>query len=158
MYDDKSFFPTLEDIQNPLPPSELERLLEEYQNESPNVSIQTKFNLAWGLIKCNATSEQKKGLDLLIKIYAEAPGRRRECLFYLALGSFKLGDYTASRGYCNALLKLEPENVQIAELKTQIEKKLNKEGLMGMAIVGGATAAVGITATLLGVFLGNRRR
>lgn len=158
MYDDKNFFPTLEDIQTPLPAAELEKLLQQYQDELPEVSVQTMFNLAWGLIKCNAAAEQKKGLDLLVKIYSDSPSRRRECLFYLSLGSYKLGDYTAARRYCDALLRLEPGNAQTLYLKSEIEHQLNKEGMIGMAILGGSVAAVGAAATLLGVFLGRKKR
>lgn len=158
MYDDKSYFPTLKDIETPLPPAELEKLLVKYHEEQPDPSIQTMFNLAWGFIKCNTSSEQKKGLELLVKIYSESPSRRRECLFYLALGSYKLGDFTAARRYCEALLRIEPDNAQTLDLKAEIEKQLNKEGMIGMAILGGTVAAIGTAATLLGVFLGKKKR
>jgi len=158
MEEERGYFPTIADIQTPLPEGELEILERHYQKEQPHVSVQTRFNLAWGYIKSNAAADQKKGLDLLVGIYNDSASRRRECLFYLALGSYKLGDYTAARKYADILLQHEPQNRQIVALRQEIEEKLNREGLVGMAIVGGAVAAVGAGATLLGVLLGKRRR
>lgn len=151
------YFPTLSSVQQPLPHEQLEILEKHYAQEQPNASVQTRFNLAWGYVKSNATTEQKKGLDLLVGIYRDSPSRRRECLFYLALGSYKLGDYTAARKYADVLLEYEPQNRQIFQLRQEIENKLNREGMIGMAIVGGAAALVATGATVLGVVLGRKR-
>lgn len=155
--DEKGFLPTLADIQTPLPRSELEILERHYEKEQPHVSVQTRFNLAWGYIKSNSSADQRKGLDLLAGIYNDSTSRRRECLFYFALGSYKLGDYTAARKYADVLLDYEPQNQQIIALRQEIEEKLNREGLVGMAIVSGAVAAVGAGAAILGVLLGRRK-
>jgi len=49
---------------------------------------------------------------IYIEIYNEIPERRRECLYYLALGNFKLGEYTEARKYNDKLIELEPGNLQ----------------------------------------------
>lgn len=152
------YFPALDDIQHPLPKEQLDILEKHYQREQPHASTQTKFNLAWGYVKSSAATDQRKGLDLMVQIYRDSPPRRRECLFYLALGSFKLGDYTTARKYTDTLLRYEPGNHQVIALRQEIEDKLNKEGMIGLAIVGGAAAAaVGVAATVLGATLGRRR-
>ena len=109
-----------------------------------------------GLIKSNTRSDQQEGVRLLSEIYRQAPERRRECLYYLALGNFKLGSYAEARRYNDLLLDLEPGNLQATSLHDLIEEKVQKEGMMGMAIVGGIAVAVGVMGSML--FKGTRRR
>jgi len=63
---------------------------------------------------------------LMIEIYKEAPGRRRECLYYLALGQYKLGHYNEARRYNDSLLEKEPRNMQALSLKALIEDRVAK--------------------------------
>lgn len=102
-----------------------------------------------GLIKSNARGEQQEGVRLLTEIFRTAPERRRECLYYLALGNFKLGNYAEARRYNDLLLDKEPGNLQAASLRSLIDDKVSKEGLMGVAIVGGIAVAAGIVGGLL---------
>jgi mitochondrial fission 1 protein len=101
------------------------------------------------LIKSNARGEQQEGVRLLTEIFRTAPERRRECLYYLALGNFKLGNYAEARRYNELLLDKEPGNLQAASLRSLIDDKVAKEGLMGVAIVGGIAVAAGIVGGLL---------
>jgi fission 1 protein len=59
-----------------------------------------------------------------IDIYKEVPDRRRECLFYLALGHFKLGNYNDARKFNDSLLEFEPHNGQARALRTEIEDRV----------------------------------
>jgi len=93
---------------------------------------------------------------LLTDIYRNSPERRRECLYYLALGNYKLGNYADARKYNELLLGLEPENLQAGSLKGLIDDKVAKEGMMGVAIVGGLAVAAGLVGSLL--FKGARRK
>lgn len=109
-----------------------------------------------GLIKSNIRSEQQEGVRLLSEIFRSAPERRRECLYYLALGNFKLGNYAEARRYNELLLDHEPGNLQAASLRQLIDDKVAKEGLVGIAIVGGVALAAGVVGGFL--FKGSRRR
>jgi mitochondrial fission 1 protein len=109
-----------------------------------------------GLIKSNIRTEQQEGVRLLSEIFRSAPERRRECLYYLALGNFKLGNYGEARKYNDLLLDYEPGNLQAASLRQLIDDKVAKEGLMGVAIVGGVALAAGLLGGLL--VRGSRRR
>ena len=85
-----------------------------------------------------------------------SPDRRRECLYYLALGHWKLGNFAEARRYNDLLLDLEPANMQARSLGGLIEERVQREGLVGVAIVGGlAVAAAGIGALLM---RGTRKR
>ncbi|KAF3025337.1 Tetratricopeptide-like helical [Penicillium mononematosum] len=151
-----SNLPYAADAESPLKPAELQVLRAQYEKEGDYVGIQTKFNYAWGLIKSNIRSEQQEGVRLLSEIFRGAPERRRECLYYLALGNFKLGNYGEARRYNDLLLEKEPANLQAASLGSLIDDKVAKEGLVGVAIVGGLALVAGVVGSL--VVKGARRR
>ncbi|KAK5757843.1 Mitochondrial fission 1 protein [Elasticomyces elasticus] len=138
--------PYAADAESPLKPAELQVLRSQYEKEGEYVSLQTKFNFAWGLIKSDGRNDQQEGVRLLSDIFRASPDRRRDCLYYLALGNYKLGNYGEARRYNDSLLELETGNLQAHSLRSLIDDKVAKEGMMGVAIVGGlaAAAAVGV--------------
>ncbi|CAK4032674.1 Mitochondria fission 1 [Lecanosticta acicola] len=148
--------PYAADAESPLKPAELQVLRSQYEKEGEYVSLQTKFNFAWGLIKSADRSDQQEGVRLLSDIFRASPDRRRECLYYLALGNYKLGNYAEARRYNDSLLEIEPNNLQAQSLSQLVEDKVNKEGLMGMAIVGGLAVAAGVVGGM--IFKGAQKR
>ncbi|KAF2837215.1 mitochondrial fission 1 protein [Patellaria atrata CBS 101060] len=141
--------PYAADAESPLKPDELQVLRAQYEKEGEYVGIQTKFNYAWGLIKSTSRSEQQDGVRLLSEIFRNSPDRRRECLYYLALGNYKLGNYAEARRYNDLLLEKEPANLQAGSLKGLIDDKVQREGLVGVAIVGGIAVAAGVIGSML---------
>lgn len=137
------------DAELPLSADELRVLRAQYEKEGEYVGIQTKFNYAWGLIKSSQRNEQQEGVRLLSDIFRSSPDRRRECLYYLALGNYKLGNYAEARRYNDLLRDLEPNNLQANSLKELIDDKVAREGLVGAAIVGGLAVAAGVVGSLL---------
>lgn len=67
-----------------------------------------------------------------------------------------MGNYAEARRYNELLLDLEKENLQAQSLKSLIDDKVAKEGLMGAAIVGGLAVVAGVVGSLL--IKGARRR
>jgi len=151
-----SNLPYAADAESPLKPAELQVLRAQYEKEGDYVGVQTKFNYAWGLIKSNQRNEQQLGVQLLSDIFKTTPERRRECLYYLALGNYKLGNYAEARRYNDLLLDKEPGNLQAGSLRQLIDDKVAKEGLMGVAIIGGAAVVAGIVGGM--IMRGSRRR
>ncbi|CAJ0755971.1 366_t:CDS:2 [Entrophospora sp. SA101] len=147
--------PYVVDADIPLSPEELNVLRKQYLREGKDVTTQTKFNYAWGLIKSKKNTEQEEGVKLLKDIFKESKERRRECLFYLALGHNKLGHYNIARSYNNELLSMDPENSQALSLKKKIEDSLNKEGKLGIAIAACLTT-IAVVGTILVTSLGRR--
>ena len=43
----------------------------------------------------------------------------------------------------DALLRTEPSNMQATELRRVVEKKMKREGLLGLGLLGGAAALIG---------------
>ncbi|RYP79608.1 hypothetical protein DL769_002847 [Monosporascus sp. CRB-8-3] len=147
--------PTDFTLDSPLKPSELQVLRAQYEKEGEMVGVQTKFNYAWGLVKSNSRNDQQEGVRLLSDIFRASPERRRECLYYLALGNYKLGNYAEARRYNDLLLDKEPANLQAADLRRLIDDKVAKEGLMGVAIISGVAVAAGVIGGIL--FRGRKR-
>lgn len=79
-------------------------------------------------------------------IYEHEPARRRECLYYLALGHYKLKNYTEAKKFLDRLLEKEPNNMQAISLNGMIERDVKSEGLVGMAIAGTAVTIMGAIA------------
>lgn len=133
----------------------------QYQKElaQNHVTTQTKFNYSWGLVKSPMRDHQVEGVRLLqgvyipsllrtiesyrmstIEIYRAEPARRRECLYYLALGHYKMGNFEEARkfnGVSNLLfedilsaysdpqallIEKEPTNLQAQSLGQLIDR------------------------------------
>ncbi|CAG8512183.1 8276_t:CDS:2 [Paraglomus brasilianum] len=132
----------------PLGNAELEVLKGRYQKELPEVTTQTKFNYAWGLVRSRRQTCNKEGIKLFYEIYNESRERRRECLYYLALGHYKVGEYRKAKEHNNQLLQLEPNNQQALSLAEVIDEKVNREGIIGAAITG---VLVALGALVVGI-------
>lgn len=93
--------PYAADAAQALSPAELAVLRNQYETEAAqgHVSIQTQFNYAWGLVKSDRRQDMVEGVNLLAAIYREAQNRRRECVYYLALGHYKLGNFEEARRF-----------------------------------------------------------
>jgi len=150
--------PYAADISLGLSPEELAVLREQYQNEQAKgwISTQTKFNLAWGLVKGNARQGQvSEGIAILMDVYRTDANRRRECLYYLSLGHYKLGNYSEAKRFNDLLLEKEPHNLQAKSLGQLIEKAVTQEGYLGLSLAGGAALVGGVL--LASLFSGRRR-
>jgi fission 1 protein len=106
-------------------------LRKQYESEGSYVGVQTKFNYAWGLIKSTRRGEQQFGVRLLTEIFRDHVERRRECLYYLALGHYRLGNYAEARRYNDILLENEPTNSQALSLRGLVDDKVAR-GMSGM--------------------------
>lgn len=107
------------------------------------VTVGTQFQYAWCLVRSRYTNDMRRGTVLLEELLnGGSPQVQRDCLFYLGIGNYRLKDYTNALKFVRGLLKIEPNNRQGADLEKLINKKMKKDGLLGMAIVGGAAVAV----------------
>ena len=147
---EKPIYAALEELEQPLSSKQLEILKNQVDSEQPTPSPQSLFNYGWGLIKANNHKKQQEGVDTLSALYRDVPAMRRECLYYLSLGSYKVGEYTNARRYIEVLLKGEPDNSQARDLKDLIENKVTRDGLIGIGIAGGVVAVgLGIIGGLM---------
>ncbi|KAI9490973.1 mitochondrial fission 1 protein [Zychaea mexicana] len=146
--------PMAQEAESPLSPAEIEVLRRQFVKEGEYVTIQTKFNYAWSLIRSADRQQIGEGIQLLTEIFHDSPERRRECLYYLAIGHYKIGNYSEARKFNLELLKHEPRNEQARDLDRRIDEKVSKEGAIGLAIVGGV---VTVGAALLAAIVKRSR-
>lgn len=102
----------------------------------------------------------QKGIILLEDLYKTHEEGQRDYLYYLAIGTARLKEYTKALSYVKSFLLIEPGfilsgfvdlvinrvflgNQQVISLQQTIKKKMEKEGLVGMAMAGGVVLAVG---------------
>lgn len=135
-------------------PEDLLKFEKKYNNEllKGAVSRETKFEYAWCLIRSKYTDDIRKGIVLLEELVQKATkDDSRDFLFYLAVAYYRLKEYERALKYIRTLLKNEPGNKQALELEKLIDKALKKDGLVGMAIVGGIGLGVAGLAGLIGL-------
>lgn len=86
---------------------------------------------------------------LLQELYNSHDEGQRDYLYYLAVGTARLKEYNRALSYVQSFLNIEPGNQQVLALQTAIKKKMDVEGLKGMAITGGAVLAIGAVVGLV---------
>lgn len=151
-----NYLPTLEDANDPLMPQQLEILRQQVVNEGgDDATIQSRFNYAWALIKSSDVNDERLGIKILTDIYKESPTRRRECLYYLTIGCYKVNEFSMAKRYVDILYEHEPNNKQVQILKRMVEDKIQRETVKGIAIGAGVIAGV---ATVIGIISKSRRR
>lgn len=94
----------------------------------------------------------RKGILLLEELLPKgSKEEQRDYVFYLAVGNYRLKEYEKALKYVRGLLQTEPQNNQAKELERLIDKAMKKDGLVGMAIVGGMALGVAGLAGLIGL-------
>ncbi|KAK2141716.1 hypothetical protein LSH36_1053g00029 [Paralvinella palmiformis] len=135
----------IDEVVDPADLKKFEKIYAEQSGRGP-ASTKAQFEYAWCLVRCRSPQDLRKGTVLLEDLFHRVGDdhAKRDYLFYLAVGHTRLKEYEKALKYTEAILKVEPKNHQAAQLREHIKKKMKIDGLVGMAIVGGAAAvAVG---------------
>ncbi|XP_004346793.2 hypothetical protein CAOG_05108 [Capsaspora owczarzaki ATCC 30864] len=129
--------------------------VERFEREHNDLILRTgsstdnaKFNYAWCLVKSRFRGDNRRGIEMFQDLLASGD-RDRECLFFIALGYYRLGEYPNARVYVKRLLQIEPRNRQALQLDAAIDKLVSKDTLIGAAVVGGLSVIVGLGIMLL---------
>ncbi|CAH2072906.1 unnamed protein product [Thlaspi arvense] len=103
------------------------------------------MRLSWALVHSKTPADIQRGIAMLEAsvVSDSSPMKLREKLYLLAVGYYRSGDYSRSRDYIERCLEVEPEWRQAQTLKTAIEDRIVKDGVIGVGI---AVTAVGIVA------------
>lgn len=111
--------------------------------------LTAKFQYAYALLRSAHSQDIKHGINLLENLYYEGEqSAKRDYLYYIAIGQTRLKNYNLALDCTDQFLQFEPKNYQALKLKTYIKERLTKEGLIGMAITGGAALAIGSLVAL----------
>ncbi|KAJ7313062.1 hypothetical protein JRQ81_004328 [Phrynocephalus forsythii] len=133
---------------------DLQRFEKKYNAElnAGSISKGTTFEYAWCLVRSKYNEDIKKGIVLLEELLPKgSKEEQRDYVFYLAVGNYRLKEYEKALKYIRGLLKTEPGNMQALELEKLINKAMQKDGLVGMAIVGGMALGAAGLAGLIGL-------
>ncbi|KAG8176419.1 hypothetical protein JTE90_018409 [Oedothorax gibbosus] len=136
-----------------VPADDVETHRRDYETQlaSGKHDLQTTFQYAWCMTHSKNINDLKKASVLFEEIFKEGTeDLKRDSLFYLAISETKQRNYCSAKKYIQAFLTVEPTNVQAAQLKNYIEKRLKKDGITGMALFGAAAVFGGVTAIAVG--------
>ncbi|VEN41460.1 unnamed protein product, partial [Callosobruchus maculatus] len=111
-----------------------------YKND---VTPKAQLEYAWCFVRSKYLADIQKGIILLEELYKTHEEGQRDYLYYLAIGSARLKEYSKAMNYVRSFLTIEPGNQQVLSLQQTIKKKMEKEGLVGKAMAGGVVLAVG---------------
>ncbi|XP_014211354.1 mitochondrial fission 1 protein [Copidosoma floridanum] len=118
-----------------------------YNEQLHNGSVDQKaqFQYAWCLVRSKYPADIRKGIMLLEDLYANnGESEKRDSLYYLAIGNARIKEYSQALSYVRSFLQIEPGNTQVQHLEQIIKKKMDREGLKGMAIAGAIVGVAGI--------------
>jgi fission 1 protein len=87
--------PTLNEAYEPVDASQL-AFLQTSCNSQPNA--QNTFNYAWALLRSTHRHHIQSSIQVFEEMSSKYPARATECLYFLALAEYKLGNYQVSRG------------------------------------------------------------
>ncbi|EFC43557.1 predicted protein [Naegleria gruberi] len=133
-----------------------EQLLETSSNEKERA--QSSFTLAILYVKSGNEALIHKGIKLLESILRDhsdifneimvddSSHYKRDCLYLISLGFFFLRDYAKAESAVAKLLDFDYQNEQGLRLKSLIKrkkKKVERDGMIGLALAGGASLAIG---------------
>ena len=103
---------------------------------------------------CEASTTTTSAKALLRKGGAAAQREQRGAAGFRPLpghGDYRLKECEKALKYVRGLLQTEPQNHQAKELERLIDKAMKKDGLVGMAIVGGIALGMAGLAGLIGL-------
>ncbi|VIO99754.1 fis1-related protein, putative [Brugia malayi] len=109
-----------------------------------NPSAVAIYSYAHGLIKSN-NRNVRKGIKLLEDLLRKEVEdiSKRDYVYYLAIAHTRLKEYDRALAYVDILLSAESNNRQALDLKDLIQHRMKKDGIIGMAILGGGIAVIG---------------
>ncbi|KJH42445.1 hypothetical protein DICVIV_11556 [Dictyocaulus viviparus] len=133
-------------------PYDLEKFREVYETQlrrGPPSAI-AAFNYGTALIR-STKKDVIEGTSILEKLLHEEPDdvNKRDYVYFLAIANARLRNYDRALAYIDILLAAETHNRQATQLRQIIEKRMKKDGLFGLAVIGGgALVLTGIVAML----------
>ncbi|EGT35968.1 hypothetical protein CAEBREN_10980 [Caenorhabditis brenneri] len=110
-----------------------------------SVTRENQIALAIALVGSENPKEIEEGVAILEEIVKDTIHSEdaRVCIHYLALAHARLQNYDKSVNLLDALLRTEPSNMQATELRRVVQKKMKRDGLLGLGILGGVAAVIG---------------
>merc|ERR1712130_9245 len=106
----------------------------------------SKFQYAHGLVHSEKKRDILDGIRLLtelLKEHSDDVQAQRDYAYYIAIGYYRKREFEKCITKCTQILKLEKDNHQAKDLLAAAEKKLQRDGLIGMGVAAGAVSLLG---------------
>ncbi|TDH65047.1 hypothetical protein CCR75_008976 [Bremia lactucae] len=100
-----------------------EEYLQEQEKEQP--SHQVKLRYAVALAKSRKRDDKYRAIALLEDLLAQNYALK-ESLYWIALTLCELGEYRASRSYCERLIRVDPSHLKAQQLHKQMKEVVAK--------------------------------
>ena len=102
-----------------------------------------QFQFALNLIRAQSKSVIQEGLDIFQVLFAKTKidDVKRDVLYYMAVAETKLGNFEKALKYLQSILNVQPNNDQVKDLHAEVNRRMKKDALIGVGIVGGAAVA-----------------
>ena len=130
---------------------EIVQLRKEYENACRKLgqdALSEKLSFAVTLIRSPIKAERAEGLYLLRQLRTcQCPHfSLQEILFFLAKGYYWNEEYPQAMESIDGYLQLKPNNRVGVIMRAVIADKIGSDAMVGVAIVGGAAAVLGLVA------------
>lgn len=134
-------------IEHTISEEEIEKyreIYEESKSAGGEKETQAKFDYAIALLKSRELENVREGITMLETLFQHGDhSARRGYLYFVSIGHIRLFQYKQALDCVETLLRHEPDNHQAKHLRDEIKRRLRKDGLIGMAVAGGAVAVIG---------------
>ena len=134
---------------------ELEKSRDKY-NSIKKPTENDQFELGLNLVRAKNRVDVKEGLSMFQILFTESndDDLKRDVLYYMAVAQTKLNNYEEALKYLQSILNVQPNNDQVKELYVEVNRKMKRDGLIGLGIVGSAAlvgffGVVGLGAAML---------
>lgn len=134
---------------------ELEKSRDKY-NSVKKPTENDQFELGLNLVRAKNRVDVKEGLSMFQILFTETndDDLKRDVLYYMAVAQTKLNNYEEALKYLQSILNVQPNNDQVKELYVEVNRKMKRDGLIGLGIVGSAAlvgffGVVGLGAAML---------
>jgi len=145
-------------VDEQIDPIVLEKMRTAYEDQAKRGGIPSavaQISYAHALIR-SKRDDVRLGIflleDLLNRDTEDVP--KRDYVYYLAVAHTRLKSYDRALDYINVLLSAESDNRQAVDLKELIHARMQRDGFIGLAVLGfGGGAAIVAGALALGALL-----
>jgi len=105
-----------------------------------NPSEIDQFQFALNLIRAKTKGYIEEGLTMYQNLFTKTSDEdlKRDTLYYMAIAQTKLSNYDQALKYLNTILNVQPNNDQVKELIAEVNRRVKRDGLIGIGIAGSA--------------------
>jgi fission 1 protein len=114
-------------------------------------TLDDKFRSAYCLVKCKDKLRIQRALSLFENILDQVDANdlfERDIMYYMTVGYTKIHEYEQALYYLKQIYLMKTNNSQVDELYAEVNRRVKKDGLIGIGITVGTGAGLVIGASV----------